>query len=158
MDALAEAGEREEALSLLKTMKSPGSGCKPDKRTYTAAIKAMIKKVCVCGLRGRSVCRVCAWVPTSGVSNCHTALCQHPSHQADIVEGRALFEEMVEEARIVPDAVTYTTLMELYGAAGQREQVGCVWSGIHVCWLNHLLGRWMGNSILPQPKHTTSHK
>jgi pentatricopeptide repeat protein len=86
MDALAEAGERDEALTLLKSMKTPGSGCKPDKRTYTAAIKAMIKR-------------------------------------ADIVAGRGLFEEMVEEARIVPDAVTYCTLMELYGAAGQKEQV-----------------------------------
>lgn len=56
MDALAQAGEREEALSLLKAMKSPGSGCKPDKRTYTAAIKAMIKKV-----RWRAVKRVWGW-------------------------------------------------------------------------------------------------
>lgn len=45
MDALGEAGEHDEALALLKSMKSPGSGCNPDKRTYTAAIKAMIKKV-----------------------------------------------------------------------------------------------------------------
>lgn len=85
MDALAEAGEREEALALLRGMKGPGGSCKPDKRTYTAAIKAMIKA-------------------------------------ADVVEGRSLFEEMLE-ARIVPDAVTYCTLMELYGAAGHKEQV-----------------------------------
>ena len=61
------------------------------------------------------------------LTHTHTAHFTTPiyqSRQTDIVEGRALFEEMVEEARIVPDAVTYTTLMELYGAAGQREQVG----------------------------------
>lgn len=59
----------------------------------------------------------------------------YQSRQTDIVEGRALFEEMVEEARIVPDAVTYTTLMELYGAAGQREQVWVymdVWIYVYV--------------------------
>ena len=95
MDALAQAGEREEALSLLKAMKSPGSGCKPDKRTYTAAIKAMIKKVrmgwfllfCVCRICvgwsgvvpiGWCVCRVCVCVrvrmPYSLANTLHTPL------------------------------------------------------------------------------------
>lgn len=153
MDALAEAGEKNEALALLRSMKGPGNGggCKPDKRTYTAAIKAMIK-VCVIDSRnGVFGVQRNRTDKQSKPTNRRTRQTKQPTkltqtnrpiqhkltipirsqrtqpthtikQDADVVEGRSLFEEMLNEAKIVPDAVTYCTLMELFGAAGHKEQ------------------------------------